>query len=334
MHLANVLCACALTLTAVLALAEGLKDPERPVAVHNEVASVPPTNGRHGGKRYGSSIRNDVRRYGAAPSQNVGISEGHRIITRALWRIFDALMQKKDHSQLYGRMTFVEEALKKMISVDTQLEDEIDKLKDDSSSCKIQLVTVMEELSRIKNLESRVQELENERLGLQQQGDQQHVEAPKSAMLTSVPSGSPEGAGWGAAPAYSSCPTPFTMVGGECFFLADEEMLGWDDGRRKCRRLGGDLASPRNLASLRSFLGSVEDPPEYLWVGGSQQDDGKWVWTSGTQSGVPVDMSKETWNEEVPSGNGRCMGLFGQSSYRAYNYHCKEKDFFVCQYYF
>lgn len=129
MRLANVLCACALTLTALLALAEGLKDPERPVAVHNEVASVPPTNGRHGGKRYGSSIRNDVRRYGATPSHNMGISEGHRIITRALWRIFDALMQKKDHSQLYGRMTFVEEALKKMISVDTQLEDEIDKLK-------------------------------------------------------------------------------------------------------------------------------------------------------------------------------------------------------------
>lgn len=148
MRLATVLCVCALSLTAVLAVAEALKDPERPVAGHNEVAAVPATNGRHGGKRYGSSTRNDVRRYGAAPSHNnMGISEGHRIITRALWRIFDALMQKKDHSQLYGRMTFVEEALKKMISVDTQLEDEIDKLKVSAMGLSVPVARVGRSLS-------------------------------------------------------------------------------------------------------------------------------------------------------------------------------------------
>ena len=73
-----------------------------------------------------------VRRYGATHPNGNGnhnMHDGHRMITRALWRIFDALMQKKDHSQLYGRMGFVEEALKKMISVDSQLEGEIDKLK-------------------------------------------------------------------------------------------------------------------------------------------------------------------------------------------------------------
>lgn len=84
--------------------------------------------------RYGGSARNEVtvRRYGATHPNGNGnhnMHDGHRMITRALWRIFDALMQKKDHSQLYGRMGFVEEALKKMISVDSQLEGEIDKLK-------------------------------------------------------------------------------------------------------------------------------------------------------------------------------------------------------------
>lgn len=311
MRSSSLLCACALAFVVVLVDAAAQKDPERPVARTNEVST---TNGHLSGKRYGSSTRNDVRRYGSTPSHN-GVSEGHRIITRALWRIFDALMQRKDHAQLYGRMSFVEEALKKMISVDTQLEDEIDKLKDDANNCKVQLVTVMEELSRTKGLESRIQDLENRRLDIQQ-GDQQH------------------GASWGAAPAYSSCPAPFSMMSGECFFLVDEEMLGWEDARRKCERLGGDMTSPRSLASLRAFLASIEDPPEYIWVGALQQADGKWVWTSGAQNGAPVDMSKETWNEEVPSGSGRCMGLFGQSSYRAYNYDCKEKDFFVCQYFF
>lgn len=127
-------CACAVTLVVVLALAVAEKNLARPVDSQHEIVRERMPNG--GSKRYGSSPRNDVRRYGVAPidthngvQNGAGVHDGHRMITRALWRIFDALMQKKDHSQLYGRMGFVEEALKKMISVDSQLEGEIDKLK-------------------------------------------------------------------------------------------------------------------------------------------------------------------------------------------------------------
>nr|XP_045609596.1 C-type lectin domain family 2 member D-like [Procambarus clarkii] len=260
---------CTLTLILVVDVALAQKNPSRPLE-DNDVLSERIPNG--GGKRYGSSARNDVRRYGVAPTE-LQVHDGHRMITRALWRIFDALMQKKDHSQLYGRMGFVEEALKKMISVDSQLEDEIDKLK--------------------------------VRFFLQ----------------------------WAAA-AYSSCPQPFVKVDGECFYLAAHDLLGWEDARRDCGKLGGDLASPHSLPALRVYLASIPEPPEYLWVGASQRDDGSWVWSSGPQAGVPVDMSKDTWNEEVPSGSGKCMGLFAQSSFRAYNYDCQEKDLFVCQYYF
>lgn len=271
------------------------------------------------GKRYGGSARNDVtvRRYGATqPNGNHNMHDGHRMITRALWRIFDALMQKKDHSQLYGRMGFVEEALKKMISVDSQLEGEIDKLKEDMGVCMSQLSTVMEELGRLKTFNTRLERLEQSSPEMQNQADQEHD------------------AVWGSAAAYSTCPSPFTRIASECFYVSTEEMLGWEDARRECGNLGGDLASPRNLTVLREYLGSVQDPPEYVWVGGTKQDEGTWVWTSGPQAGVPIDMSKSTWNEEVPSGSGKCMGLFGQSSYRAYNYDCKERDFFVCQYMF
>ncbi|XP_042228240.1 uncharacterized protein LOC121870470 [Homarus americanus] len=113
----------AATLVFVLGVAAAQKNLARPLDATNEVSVERVSN-----KRYGSSARNDVRRYGVAPIE-LQVHDGHRMITRALWRIFDALMQKKDHSQLYGRMGFVEEALKKMISVDSQLEDEIDKLK-------------------------------------------------------------------------------------------------------------------------------------------------------------------------------------------------------------
>ncbi|XP_050700931.1 uncharacterized protein LOC126987732 [Eriocheir sinensis] len=311
---------CAALVLVAVSIAAAQENLARPVdtSVARKHGSGVVTN--HG-KRYGGSARNDVtvRRYGATPPVNghgANVHDGHRMITRALWRIFDALMQKKDHSQLYGRMGFVEEALKKMISVDSQLEGEIDKLKEDMQVCMSQLTTVMEELGRLKTVNARLEFLEQSRPELLEQGDQEH-------------------AVWGsAAAAYSTCPAPFTRKDSECFYLAQDEMLGWEDARRECGRLGGDLASPRNLSVLREFLTGVPEPPEYLWVGGSKQDEGTWVWSSGPQAGVPIDMSKNTWNEEVPSGSGKCMGLFGQSSYRAYNYDCKERDYFVCQYMF
>ncbi|XP_068241725.1 C-type lectin domain family 12 member B-like [Palaemon carinicauda] len=314
------LCTCAITLAMACAVTSAVaqKNLPRPLAGSDVIRNSAVLNE---GKRYGSSVRNDVRRYDATPSMQV--SDGHRLITRALWRIFDALMQKKDHSQLYSRMTFVEEALKKMISVDSQLEDEIDKLKDDMVVCKAELSTLTEELGRVKSFNSRLQLLE----------EAISSRVPEDPQPQPPPQGDQHQAGWAAA-AYSSCPSPFEKMGGECFYLATSEMKGWEDARRECGRMGGDLASPRNLRDLRIHLNSTTNAPEYLWVGGSKATDGSWVWSSGPMSGVPVDMSKETWNDEVPSGPGRCMGLFRQRSYRAYNYDCKEPDYFVCQYFF
>ena len=54
------------------------------------------------------------------------VSDGHRMITRALWRIFDALMEKKEQVK---RMTQVEAALKTMITADTKIDDEVRKLR-------------------------------------------------------------------------------------------------------------------------------------------------------------------------------------------------------------
>ena len=42
-------------------------------------------------------------------------------------------------------------------------------------------------------------------------------------------------------------------------------------------------------------------------------------------------MSHATWNDELPSGIGDCVGLYEGAAYRAYDYNCTEKDFFVCQ---
>ncbi|XP_069189468.1 uncharacterized protein [Procambarus clarkii] len=134
-------------------------------------------------------------------------------------------------------------------------------------TCKAQMTTVMEELGRFKNLNARLEVLEEGRHDLSEQGDQQQE--------------------WAAA-AYSSCPQPFVKVDGECFYLAAHDLLGWEDARRDCGKLGGDLASPHSLPALRVYLASIPEPPEYLWVGASQRDDGSWVWSSGPQVSTPT----------------------------------------------
>ncbi|CAL4071326.1 unnamed protein product, partial [Meganyctiphanes norvegica] len=255
-----------------------------------------------------------------------GSHDGHRMITRALWRIFDALMEKKDHTELYKRVNFVEEALKDMITADTKLEDEIDRLKDEMRSATSQVSTLAEEVGRLKMLNSRTQALEQWRDQRLSQGDQhtasnglhmQLMESLTGAMLEIC----------------SQSSADYMKAGMDCYYLGTEERKGWHDARRHCRSLRGDLASPKDLAMLRSFLTNTQNRPEYVWVGGTMMSEGSWVWTSGSMSGKAIDMSKETWNDGVPSGDGICMGLYEGGSYRAYDYNCDEKDFFVCQFF-
>lgn len=279
-------------------------------------------------KIHNNRAQNSIVPYEAkkVTSNNVASHDGHRMITRALWRIFDALMEKKDHTELYKRVNFIEEAIKDMITADTKLEDEIDKLKDGMRSATSQVSTLAEEVGRLKTLNSRTQALEEWRDQRLSQGDQ-HTAAHEFAS-----SGKEEWIG-PIERAFSSCPAPFKQAGLDCYYLGTEERKGWHDARRHCRSLRGDLASPKDLARLRNFLTNTPNRPEYVWVGGTMMSEGSWVWTSGAMSGQSIDMSKETWNDGVPSGDGICMGLYEGGSYRAYDYNCDEKDFFVCQFF-
>ena len=60
---------------------------------------------------------------------NTGIHDGHRLITRALWRIFDALMEKKSHEELYGRVKVVENALTNMMTSEGSVESQFKSIK-------------------------------------------------------------------------------------------------------------------------------------------------------------------------------------------------------------
>ena len=74
-----------------------------------------------------SATNNNVNRRGRSNQNRV--SEGHRLITRALWRIFDALMEKNEKDALQERMNLVESAIKTLIASNTNIEDVINMVK-------------------------------------------------------------------------------------------------------------------------------------------------------------------------------------------------------------
>jgi len=244
------------------------------------------------------------------------VSEGHRLITRALWRIFDALMEKNENNAIQERMNFVENALKDLIAHNSKLEGMLEMVKEENLDLNDRLNQISGDMKRIGG---KVEDLSEWRSSLV--NEQNDEVSPQSFVALTT---------------HRSCPLPFETVNGECFYLGQEEKKGWEDARKECSKFGpgADLAAPKELKSIQDFLNDLQYRPEYVWVGASIQGDGEWVWVTGPKdSQKKVDMSRKTWNVDLPNNSGNCMGLYEGAGYRAYDYHCSEYDFYVCQYF-
>jgi len=86
--------------------------------VHSNRQPVPTSNNRRINNNNANSKRNNHR--------TSRVSEGHRLITRALWRIFDALIEKNQNTALAERMALVEHALHNKDSPDETWTGSID----------------------------------------------------------------------------------------------------------------------------------------------------------------------------------------------------------------
>lgn len=242
--------------------------------------------------------------------------EGHKLITRALWRIFDALMEKNENVALQERVNLMEAAIREVLQHSTKMEDNIDLIKDANDVQDDHINELSLAMHDVKMIAEKVDKLEYWKSYFEgaQNDDVSHLVSREAT--------------------YSSCPPRFDTVYGECFLLVDQGKKSWHEARRECAKFGADLAAPRNFESLREFLQNTDYSPEYVWVGASRQGNGDWTWLQGNrEESKPVDMSEKTWNEDLPAGLGNCMGLYEGAGYRAYDYSCDELDLFVCQYF-
>ncbi|XP_027225095.2 C-type lectin domain family 4 member G-like [Penaeus vannamei] len=67
-----------------------------------------------------------------------------------------------------------------------------------------------------------------------------------------------------------SCPSPFASVMGECFYLS-KIGLSWEQARTHCRGMGAELAVPRHLYGLKSYVVGANGPSG-TWVGARESE--------------------------------------------------------------
>ncbi|XP_042879263.1 perlucin-like [Penaeus japonicus] len=125
------------------------------------------------------------------------------------------------------------------------------------------------------------------------------------------------------------CPYPYTQVVDECFH-AHTKKLTWPQARHVCQGMGGDLAEPKHLYALQTYLAQTYGPG-YFWVGGTDADtEGRWHWVSGRPLD-PVD-----WLFSRPDnlgGDEHCLEIVMSDYPKLFNDEtCSIAQRFICQF--
>ncbi|KAK8747452.1 hypothetical protein OTU49_016816 [Cherax quadricarinatus] len=123
------------------------------------------------------------------------------------------------------------------------------------------------------------------------------------------------------------CPPPYVTVMDECFYLSPYP-LPWQLARYHCLNMDGDLAVPKSIYLLKTFIldkaGSLN-----VFVGGNNTGNGKWMWLDGR----PVD--ENHWSpgllEDLPK-NVHCLEMRTEMHPPLSVGSCTSSRRFVCQY--
>ena len=115
----------------------------------------------------------------------------------------------------------------------------------------------------------------------------------------------------------SSCSTGWVTYGKSCYLIIDIPTLEWNDARRNCQKLGGDLAKITSAAEnqfiYNLLLKQAKSTAYGAWLGLHRKADTKFYWTDGTPlTGYTV------WSPGEPNGpsSEKCGHIFGPSDPR------------------
>ena len=91
---------------------------------------------------------------------------------------------------------------------------------------------------------------------------------------------------WNVYISVSPCPTGWVLYGKSCYLVIDVPTLEWDDARRNCLKLGGDLVkittAAENQFIFNLILKQVKVMSHGAWLGLHRKADTKFYWTDDT----------------------------------------------------
>ena len=122
---------------------------------------------------------------------------------------------------------------------------------------------------------------------------------------------------WNVYISVSPCPTGWVLYGKSCYLVIDVPTLEWDDARRNCLKLGGDLVkittAAENQFIFNLILKQVKVKGHGAWLGLHRKADTKFYWTddtllsgySGWYTGEPNNPSVEKCGLIWTTGSGK-----------------------------
>ncbi|XP_069950885.1 hepatic lectin-like [Cherax quadricarinatus] len=130
----------------------------------------------------------------------------------------------------------------------------------------------------------------------------------------------------------ASCPHPYTQVLDECFYLSTHK-LTWEQARQHCQGMNGDLASPKHLYALKSFIISSlgNSDIKRVFVGGKDEHKNRhFKWLDGRV------IVSNYWIAGEPNNKGGsefCVNLYTDHHPSLNDVSCSHHYIFACQYY-
>ena len=115
----------------------------------------------------------------------------------------------------------------------------------------------------------------------------------------------------------SACPTGWVLYGKSCYLVIDVPTLEWDDARRNCLKLGGDLVKITTAAENQFILNLILKQQKVMhygaWLGLRRKADTKFYWTNDTllsgysawNTGEPNSPSTEKCGHMIAGGSAK-----------------------------
>ena len=116
----------------------------------------------------------------------------------------------------------------------------------------------------------------------------------------------------------SPCSTGWVAYGKSCFLIIDIPSLEWNDARRNCQKLGGDLAKITSAAGNQFICNLIFNQTKTTtlgaWLGLHRKADTKFYWADGSPlTGYTAWSSGEP---NSPSTDQKCGHILGQTDCR------------------